>query len=412
MRRTLQRRLSSLKGGTELGPLVVENGCSSLLPAAVQASGKMCVFVVGDTAAAEERAGRSLFELRKNGLLPSTFVAQGLSPTCSNVDEGVALARRVGASSVVAVGSGAVIDTAKAIAALFASSTSSKSHLMTPEAGLVKGGLPIGSAEQVIKGGLPCHVVPTTAGTGCAVTSLALINHPEEDMLCPLKSSDGKALAYTLPEHVLVDPVLCKSLPLDMTKAMALTSLGGCLDALVAVHKGQVCNDDDDIDMLAREGLELVREGMYLVQQERSNSRGRHALSAAAVLAGTLASRRQGLQLRMMALAAAAALPHIPYTQLYASLLPHSMEVFISALEKYEDGGGVRDLFRESLDWIEEEVGGAEDFAELVGDELAPDALSSTADMFMALEDRYATESCSTKRRTTSRPKPVCSSNQ
>ena len=153
---------------------------------------------VDDLARGLTEAGCDVTELRGSG-----------EPSVEDVRAAVAAGR--GADVVLGVGGGAVIDLAKAAAALIPSSCDVMDHLEV-----------VGAGRPLEADPLPMIAMPTTAGTGAEVTKNAVITVPEVGRKVSLRDD------RMLPRLALVDPALTDNAPRDVT-------LGSGFDALVQV---------------------------------------------------------------------------------------------------------------------------------------------------------------------------------
>ncbi|WPZ23483.1 iron-containing alcohol dehydrogenase (plasmid) [Sulfitobacter faviae] len=179
--------------------------------------------VAGEAASAARGYGRQVLLLRGGSVAWVDELARDLAaagcevtqlrgsgePSVDDVRAAVAAGR--GADVVLGVGGGAVIDLAKAAAALIPSECDVMEHLE-----VVGGGKPL-QADP-----LPMIAIPTTAGTGAEVTKNAVIAVPEAARKVSLRDD------RMLPRLALVDPALTDGAPRGVT-------LGSGLDALVQV---------------------------------------------------------------------------------------------------------------------------------------------------------------------------------
>lgn len=164
-------------------------------------------------------AGCDVTEVRSSG-----------EPSVDDVRSAVAAGR--GAQVVLGVGGGAVIDLAKAAAALIPSECDVMEHLE-----IVGAGRPLQAAP------LPMIAIPTTAGTGAEVTKNAVIAVPEAARKVSLRD------VRMLPRLALVDPALTDGAPRGVT-------LGSGLDALVQVIEPYLSNKANPLsDALCRSAI-------------------------------------------------------------------------------------------------------------------------------------------------------------
>lgn len=135
------------------------------------------------------------------------------NPPVSAVEAAAALYRREGCDSLVAVGGGSPMDTAKAAAALLARPDRTLSQL----AGLLKVRRPIP----------PFIAVPTTAGTGSETTIAAVVT-----------GSDHHKYAVSdlclIPRCAVLDPLLTVSLPPRTTAETGMDALTHAVEAYLS----------------------------------------------------------------------------------------------------------------------------------------------------------------------------------
>ncbi|GHE01703.1 alcohol dehydrogenase [Defluviimonas sp. 20V17] len=191
-------------------------------------------------------------------------------PDLSALDAALAKARAAEPEVVVALGGGAVIDMAKALAALIPAPGAILDHLE-----VVGQGLPLTVAP------LPMVALPTTAGTGAEVTRNAVIGVPEARRKVSLRD-----LAM-LPRLALVDPALTDGCPWGVTLASGL-------DALTQVIEPYLCTRANPMtDALCRAAIPMALPAlMRLDKAEDPDARDAMAYVS---LSGGLALANAGL---------------------------------------------------------------------------------------------------------------------
>jgi len=154
------------------------------------------------------------------------------------VEKCYAMAKEKGADSLISVGGGSVIDTAKGTTLL-----------------MVEGGelLDHQSAVYTPSGPMPAHIaVPTTAGTGSESTFAAVIADHEQMMKLIFQ---GPELAPTV---AMLDPIMTKTLPPHLTASTGMDALTHCIEALHSEMHEPIC------DGLALYAIKLIKD--YLVR--------------------------------------------------------------------------------------------------------------------------------------------------
>ncbi|MEX2562307.1 MAG: iron-containing alcohol dehydrogenase [Nitriliruptoraceae bacterium] len=132
------------------------------------------------------------------------------------VDRAVARAREVEPDVLVAVGGGTVIDLGKVVAAL-----------------LVHGGRPQDYyGENLIPGPvLPLIAIPTTAGTGSEVTTVAVLSDPDRALKVGISS------VHLVPAFAICDPEMTYSCPPHVTAFSGIDAVCHAVEAFTAVAR-------------------------------------------------------------------------------------------------------------------------------------------------------------------------------
>lgn len=172
-------------------------------------------------------------------------------PTLPMLEQALDRTRGFAPLVVVGVGGGAVLDMAKALAALIPAPGSPMDHLE-----VVGKGLPLTASP------LPFIAIPTTSGTGAEATRNAVIGVPEHGRKVSLR--DDRMLARV----AIVDPALTDHCPRAVT-------LSSGLDALTQVIEPYVCTRATPYtDALTLPAIPLgIAALMRLMQGEEAQSR-------------------------------------------------------------------------------------------------------------------------------------------
>ena len=237
-------------------------GCAHDVAGAVRALGGRIFLVTGANVA---RAAWLASDLSPVGRFSAPY-----EPDLALISAGVAAARAAGAEVIVALGGGAVIDTAKAIAALVPTQRPILDHLEV-----------VGQGAALDFAPLPFVAITTTAGTGAEVTKNAVIGVPEAQRKVSLR--DDRMLANL----AVVDPSLTDGTPRHITLASGL-------DAVTQVIEPYVCTRANRLtDALCRDAIGLGLSALVgLMQQE--TAQGRDDLAWVS-LCGGLALANSGL---------------------------------------------------------------------------------------------------------------------
>jgi alcohol dehydrogenase class IV len=182
------------------------------------------------------------------------------------VDAGAEAGRACDADSVVSVGGGSVIDTAKGIAILLKEGGALLDH----------------QGFQVLTRRQTPHVaIPTTAGTGSEVTCYALVKDHERKR--KLLFGDH----HIIPDVAILDPALTAGLPPLLTAATGLDAFSHGLEALSSAQREPIA------DALGLHAIRLVREHLPTVVKNGSDLAARGQVLIAATLGGAAFSNAQ-----------------------------------------------------------------------------------------------------------------------
>ncbi|GAA3616458.1 iron-containing alcohol dehydrogenase [Microlunatus ginsengisoli] len=197
------------------------------LPAALAALGTTRAYVV--TGRSSERADALRAELAAAKIESAVFAVPG-EPTIEICRAAVAGLRQAGCDGVVGFGGGSALDVAKAVAVLAPSGSDPLDHLEV-----------IGAGRPIVRPGLPCVAVPTTAGTGSEVTRNAVLSG--DGVKASLRSP------LMLPRVAIVDPDLLAGVPRGTIAASGLDALAQVIEPLLSRRANPFT------DALARDGI-------------------------------------------------------------------------------------------------------------------------------------------------------------
>ncbi|MBD2234256.1 iron-containing alcohol dehydrogenase [Phormidium tenue] len=203
-----------------------------------------------------------------------TFSGVWGNPVVSQVNAGIDAWKASGADGIVAVGGGAPMDVAKAIALM----ANHPGHLFDYEDGH--------STRPIDQPIPPIVALPTTAGTGSEVGRSAVISDDD---------THAKKIVFDpqlLPQVVLADPELLLGLPAKITAATGMDALTHLVEAFLAKGFNPLC------DGIALEGIHLVAENLQACVDFARRSQAGEAFGEAA--AAHLAARGGMLNASMM----------------------------------------------------------------------------------------------------------------
>lgn len=194
--------------------------------------------------------------LKANDKIKAVFSDVEPNPLLSGVEETVKLVKANGADTLIALGGGSSIDTAKFSAACAFSDIEPAEHYKEQR-------FPKKIAKIV--------AIPTTAGTGSEVTKVSVISHEAEK-----KSIHNPAF---MPTVAIVDPELTMTVPAKATMMTGLDAFTHAIEAYWSVNHQPIT------DALATESIKII-----LANLEKSFTDGdkqsRTNMAYASLLAG------------------------------------------------------------------------------------------------------------------------------
>ncbi|CAM9420887.1 unnamed protein product [Sphacelaria rigidula] len=258
------------------------------------------------------------------------------------------MARRVGARSIVGIGVGGALDTAKAIAKLHFTSDKCKGFLKSP--GSVMMGEGSHSGPKVPSGdSLPLVLVPSSAGAGPCANERCLIWHPEDEVLVPMAEARGPRNSSSI---ALVDAELCEHISKEQTVAMAVTAVSACLDAIVASELDMASSLPDGKAQLLRElgtlGVSEVGSGLPLVL-EGKDMQARELLTSASLRAGQLCHITPAPATQILVRAAGSLLCRHDYTSVCAAVFPHVVQDMVEQANSFSGSADVSEAYSRAL---------------------------------------------------------------
>ena len=231
-------------------------------------------------------------------------------PTVSSIQAGVEMVRNGSYDSIIAVGGGSPIDSAKAISIL----------------GKYGGVMRDYKFPRVVsEPGLPIIAIPTTAGTGSEATRVTIITdeNNDEKMLCV-------GIGF-MPTAALVDYELTLSLPARTTADTGIDALTHAMEAYVS-KKASPYSDTQAIA-----AMKLLAPNLRRAFHDGSDRDAREAMMLGSTLAGVAFSNASVALVHGMS-RPIGAFYHVPHGLSNAMLLPAVTEYSIPAApERYAD---------------------------------------------------------------------------
>jgi len=207
--------------------------------------------------------------------------------------------REKGCDSLIAVGGGSVMDTAKGINIV----VSEKADDLMKFSGA-------NALKRPLK---PLIAIPTTAGTGSEVTLVAVIKDHEKHLKMLFVSY------FLLPDVSIVDSRMTLSLPPAITAATGMDALSHAVEAYTCLAK----NPLSDAHALA--AINLISENLVKVTKNPNDRNGRLAMASAATLAGIAFSNSMVGMVHTLG-QSVGAVCGVPHGMCMAILLPYGLE--------------------------------------------------------------------------------------
>jgi len=231
-------------------------------------------------------------------------------PTVASIQAGVDKVRNGNYDSIIALGGGSPIDSAKAIGIL----------------GKLGGAMRDYKFPRIVhESGLPIIAVPTTAGTGSEVTRFTIITDEttDEKMLCV-------GVGF-MPIAALVDFSLTLSLPARTTADTGIDALTHAMEAYVS-KKANAYSDSQAIA-----AMRLIGPNLRIAYHDGSHKQAREAMMLGSTLAGIAFSNASVALVHGMSRPIGAAF-HVPHGLSNAMLLPAVTQFSIPhASKRYAD---------------------------------------------------------------------------
>ncbi len=206
-----------------------------------------------------------LSDLKMKNVLIEVFSSVIGNPTGKNVNDGVDFFKKKNCDGVIAIGGGSALDVGKAIAFMIGQT------------------LPLWEFEDIGNNWTkansdniaPIVAIPTTAGTGSETGRASVILN--EDL------GIKKIIFHPkfLPSIVILDPILTKDLPKEITAATGMDALAHNLEAYCAPGYHPMA------DGIALEGIRIINKWLTVAVKNGSNLEARMNMLTAASMGST-----------------------------------------------------------------------------------------------------------------------------
>src|SRR5438552_3537324 len=291
--------------------MAVGGGALAQLPAILRRLGLGRPLIVTDPyLAGSGHLGRATDRLEGARIRWQVFSDTVPDPTTAVVEMGALRLAEGSFDSLVAIGGGSSIDTAKGMSVLAANGGRMRDYKVPAE---------------IAKLGPPFVAIPTTAGTGSEVTRFTVITDTE---------TDEKMLIAGLaccPLAAIVDYELTLTMPLRLTADTGLDSLTHAIEAYVSRRANPYT------DGLAKSAMGLIARHIRVACAEPDNRAAREAMMLGATTAGMAFSNASVALVHGMSRPIGAFF-HVPHGLSNAMLLPEITAFSApAALERYAD---------------------------------------------------------------------------
>jgi 1-propanol dehydrogenase len=222
--------------------------------------------------------------LKEKGVIYQVFSKVVPDPDITVVIKGIENMCSFHPDTVIAIGGGSALDTAKAVCQIYGEMKEKKKPYFI--------------------------AIPTTSGTGSEVTSFAVISDMEAQAKYPLRDAE------MLPDMAVLDPELTITVPPHITADTGMDVLTHALEAYVSTKA------NDFTDACGEKAVRMVWKYLKPAVRDGNNMEARERMHNASCLAG-IAFNTASLGLCHSMAHALGARYHIPHGRCNAILLPY-----------------------------------------------------------------------------------------
>lgn len=192
--------------------------------------------------------------LEKEGIGYTVYSGIKPNPTIENVKDGVAAFKACGADSIITIGGGSSMDTAKAIGVI----------ITNPEFEDVRS---LEGVAPTKNHAVPTIAVPTTAGTAAEVTINYVITdvQKERKFVCVDE--------HDIPEYAIVDSDMMSSMPKGLTAATGMDALTHAIEGYTTKAAWEMT------DMFHLEAIKLIAQNLRGAVENKPENREGMALA-------------------------------------------------------------------------------------------------------------------------------------
>lgn len=300
-------------------------GCGAVekLAEGAKALGASKVAVITDPGLVQAEVHVPVMEvLESAGLSPALFQDVEPDPKIEIVNNCLALIKSHQADFIIGLGGGSAMDISKAAAVMH-----NNEGPINRYAGV----------NLVPRQGLPTILIPTTAGTGSEVTSIAVLSDTANQVKVGVVSD------HMFARLVLLDPELTLGLPPHITASTGLDALIHAIESYTGSQATFLT------EPLAMEAIRLIGKNLRLAYADGSNVEARTGMLQASLLAGMAFANTQTAGAHACALSLGGKY-HLPHGVATSLMLPAVMRFnAIAAPAKFAN---IAEAFGETLDGL------------------------------------------------------------
>ena len=235
-------------------------GAINEIPAIAKSKGFAHVFVCSDPDLVKFGVTAKVTDLLDNeGIAFTIYSGIKPNPTIENVKDGVEAFKACGADSIITIGGGSSMDTAKAIGII----------ITNPEFADVRS---LEGVAPTKNHAVPTIAVPTTAGTAAEVTINYVITDVEKERKFVCVDE------HDIPEYAIVDPDMMASMPKGLTAATGMGALTHAIEGYTTKAAWEMT------DMFHLEAIKLIAN--HLRGAVENNPEDREGMALAQYVAG------------------------------------------------------------------------------------------------------------------------------
>lgn len=251
--------------------------------------------------------------LKQNGIVPEVFDGVQPDPPAEVIDKGAEFCRQKACDSILAVGGGSTIDTAKGINIL----RFNEGKMLDYAHG----------EEYKPTRGLIC--IPTTAGTGSELSYGMIVTDTENELKLPV---------HAYGEFAVIDPELTATMPESLTVSTGLDVFSHAFEGYTSIASNPMA------DAVCEKIMADVCRWLPVAKTDPDHREARQRMATAASLGGWMLSNGCAHVGHSLAHVLGAKY-HIPHGTVCSYTLPVTMEVIAEAVpEKVKYAGEILDV--------------------------------------------------------------------